>query len=205
MPDGLHIDFLVAAGGFGDISFGLGKRGRIENDQIETFPQIAQIVKDIPLDDRVVFRVAVVEAQMLRGRRAGGLGNVQRNYFFGPAPGGVNGKRAGVAKAVQHRPAPGQGTDSLPVDALVEEKAGFLAVNKIHVEPVAVFRHARGAFLIRSVEKTPSLRQAFQSARAPGALLVDAIRLQVEKQGVQNGLLRRSILAVATDKISVSL
>ena len=61
--------------------------------------------------------------------------------MLGSAPCSVQGKRAGVGEAVQHRPATGQLGHRLPVVLLIQKEAGFLPVFKVHSVADAIFNN----------------------------------------------------------------
>ena len=80
------------------------------------------------------------------GQGHGGFGNIHRCDMFGAAQRCVEGKRTGVGEAVQHGFAPCQTRHRPAVVFLVKEKAGFLAVFKIHSVAHAVFHNLGDRF-----------------------------------------------------------
>ena len=96
----------------------------------------------------------------------------------GPALGSVQRKAAGMGEAVQHRVACCQPCHGPAVVLLVQEKAGFLAVLKVHMVEHAVLADlglgAGGVGLAGQVEPALVLLQPFLGAQGLVVALVDA-------------------------------
>ena len=76
---------------------------------------------------------------MSAGQLHGVLGDVHGGDVFRPGLGAVEGEGPGVGAAVQHPAAGGQGRRGPAIILLVQEKAGLLAVDVVHVIADAVF------------------------------------------------------------------
>ena len=139
----LEIDLLVAPGRPVHVLPGLGEGGGIENDQIEDLFRFPQIFEDIGCEHRVLLRGKTVPDEVSAGDLVRGRRGLDGNDPPCPSAGGIDGKSAGVRKAVQDRRPPAEGADDLPVSPLIEEESRLLPGDQIDLEAKAVFRDLR--------------------------------------------------------------
>ena len=176
---GAVVDLFIAAHGAFGCGARLGKGGRVKNDKVvgaALFFKAGQKGKGI-----LAHKVHVGKAVTLgvaAGHINGALADVGRRYAHSAALGSVHGKAAGVGKAVQHGKAVGQGCHCAAVIFLVQEKAGFLAVFKIHMVVNAVFADlsltAGGVGLAGQLKPALILGQALFVAQGHIVALVNA-------------------------------
>ena len=164
---GLHgpvVDFLVAPLRVFHRLAGLGKGRRVQDDVVvRPRGQVGQQIKDV---GHLVLHGEAVAGGVLFGAGDGRLADIHRVHPLGPGLGAVEPKGAGVGEAVQHGLPRGDAGGRGPVVLLVQEKAGLLAVLKVHQVADAVFHNLRlGGFregLARQGVPALVLLQAFQ-------------------------------------------
>ena len=154
---------------------GLGKGGRVEDDDIVPLPlplELGQQVEHIGAEEGHPVRKAVeggVALRLVEGRPGG----IHPEDAGRPGDAGVEGEGAGVGEAVQHLCPPAEGLDGQAVELLVEEEAGLLPLGHIDQVADAVFHdlHLGGEF---PAEEAVRRRKPLPGPLPGVAALIDA-------------------------------
>jgi len=143
----------------------LGEGGGVEDNEVEALPGIPEKLKDILPNHGMRHGGKTVGQQMPARRLVGRLRRIHGNDPGRPAPGGIDGKGAGVGKTVQDRPAPDEGLDLPAVVPLIEEETRLLPALDVHLENEIVFPDGDGRRRFLAPGRFPAVRQALQPPR----------------------------------------
>ena len=183
------VDVLVAAGGLARLGRSGSKFGRVEHNQVEGTPLVAQFaerLEDIlPPDGEARLRQRVEAHVRLQALQGGGRG-IHRQDGGRPARQGREAEAAGVGEAIQHIFARRQGTQQGAVGALVEVEAGLVARGHVHTETQAALRDEHIFQERLAKQEAAALRQPFQAAHIHiGTLVKTGRAAQFHQEGGQ--------------------
>jgi hypothetical protein len=173
---------VVGLDGSGAFGFAFGHGGWIEDDGVEGFAGCAgepfeRVGLDLMVGSAGDGGEVAVEVEVAAGGGEGVWGDVEVGHRAGPAAGGVDGETAGEAEHVEDIAAAGEGADAAAVVALVEEEAGFLALDDVGFEAEAVFEEddRRGGVVSEEIGAVGAGELGLERAEVPADAEDDAV------------------------------
>jgi len=141
-----EIDVLVGPGGPGRMGGGRGELGRVQDNQVETSPFLAQLAQGLEHIRLPPFRPlggqGRIQGHIALGRGQGRAGGINGQHGGGPTGQGLETEAPGIAETVEHGLVRRQGPGEAPVFPLVQVEARLMAAHHIHQQAHSVFLDA---------------------------------------------------------------